>query len=312
MARVIMTGWKAGLQKIPLTRLLQEKAALSLQNAKECVDLLLEGKQVMIPLGDLVAARKFYGELSKLGVISHLQSEANYWRQVQGIQLPTLEQYAEKAGFSSFVPVFESINPDILGEPVWHSLFYWSSDAEARAVLDLLRQSIASSDNASAEVANLLKELHWCYQFIGAMAILMGNATTETIQELWRAFDSGSWVLPQLAVVAFYGDPDFAIQARRRIKTGCPIETEKLGDLDWITRHTVAGPISFEVQSRKAMASLLYLCRQSPNSADWLELEEALTHNDALKDSDNGESITHRWHQRIESGALLLSLKNGA
>ncbi len=50
MPKVTLKRWKPGLEKITLTKMLQEKAGLSLTSAKECVDRFLAGEEVTLHL----------------------------------------------------------------------------------------------------------------------------------------------------------------------------------------------------------------------------------------------------------------------
>ena len=50
MSGVTLKRWKSGLEKITLTKVLQEKAGLSLTSAKECVDRFLAGEEPTLHL----------------------------------------------------------------------------------------------------------------------------------------------------------------------------------------------------------------------------------------------------------------------
>ena len=62
----------------------------------------------------------------------------------------------------------------------------------------------------------------WRAELVGAVAI-WARPEPRHLELLWQAFDRGSWVAPQLAVVAWSCDPDFESQARRRLLLGCPL-----------------------------------------------------------------------------------------
>ncbi|AMR28900.1 hypothetical protein A0257_18545 [Hymenobacter psoromatis] len=51
MATIVLAGWRVGLQKIALTKLQQELLQLPLKEAKENVDLLLEGEKNLLRAG---------------------------------------------------------------------------------------------------------------------------------------------------------------------------------------------------------------------------------------------------------------------
>jgi hypothetical protein len=55
MCDVIITGWKPGLQTISLIRLLRANSDMTLQQAKQAVEGLMEGKEICLP--DISAGR---------------------------------------------------------------------------------------------------------------------------------------------------------------------------------------------------------------------------------------------------------------
>ena len=73
MPRVEFTGWQTGFAKVRLTRLFRSSAGLSLAEAKEKVDYILEGKLVIITLPNLTDTEKFVQEAQELGVICKLE-----------------------------------------------------------------------------------------------------------------------------------------------------------------------------------------------------------------------------------------------
>ena len=73
MPRVIITGWKPGLEKISLTKLLQAEAGLSLKAAKESVDRCLAGERVSIPMPSGEAAERLAQQASDLGAVVEIE-----------------------------------------------------------------------------------------------------------------------------------------------------------------------------------------------------------------------------------------------
>jgi len=69
MPKVILIGWKPGLRKISLGDLLQAKAGLTPKQAKDCVDRLLDGDDVVIDVSTRVNAEDLIKEASSLGAI---------------------------------------------------------------------------------------------------------------------------------------------------------------------------------------------------------------------------------------------------
>lgn len=106
-------------------------------------------------------------------------------------------------------------------------------------------------------------------QLVAAMGL--GAANEESRDALWRAFDSGSWVSPQLVAVAFLVDENFEDRSRQRIEAGCRINCELLEGLDWLARHSAAGRGSFASHSSKALSALADLCQRLPATYAWLQ-----------------------------------------
>ena len=67
MTKIRLTGWKIGMQKISMTKILQNRIGLPLPTAKRLVDDLLEGRSpsIDLPLGcdahDLVVVMRGLG-----------------------------------------------------------------------------------------------------------------------------------------------------------------------------------------------------------------------------------------------------------
>lgn len=74
MQKVILTGWKPGLRKIDLTKLIQNKADLSLAAAKACVDRLLAGEHGTILVPSPTAAEMFIADAAELGAIAEMEN----------------------------------------------------------------------------------------------------------------------------------------------------------------------------------------------------------------------------------------------
>ncbi|MBM3573604.1 MAG: hypothetical protein FJX52_14790 [Alphaproteobacteria bacterium] len=65
-----MTGWQSGLDKVALTRLLRDRAGLSLSRAKAAVDDLLAGHHVIIGIGRAASVAKMRRDIQALGVVA--------------------------------------------------------------------------------------------------------------------------------------------------------------------------------------------------------------------------------------------------
>ena len=68
MVEVILKGWRPGLRKVSLAKLLQARGGLSLTSAKQCVDRLLKGEIVTVALDSTKEAAQLAEEVTNLGV----------------------------------------------------------------------------------------------------------------------------------------------------------------------------------------------------------------------------------------------------
>lgn len=68
MAKVILNSWRAGLEKVPLTKLQVNMLGMSLKESKTNVDFLLDDKKVVIEIDNLHLANEFLWEAGKIGV----------------------------------------------------------------------------------------------------------------------------------------------------------------------------------------------------------------------------------------------------
>ena len=110
--------------------------------------------------------------------------------------------------------------------------------------------------------------------------------------------DSGSWVSPQLAVVARALDSDFAVNARTRILSGCPITTPHFNSA--VDRHSATGPEGTLERSVKMLSSLVALLEPQP---PWLAevLRQSNVQSALSSDRDNETSIATGWATRLAS-----------
>ena len=68
MNKVRLKGWKSGLNKVDLNRLLREHANVSLQRAKTLVDGLLGGEEIVVEFSSRATAEVFREVALDLGV----------------------------------------------------------------------------------------------------------------------------------------------------------------------------------------------------------------------------------------------------
>nr|WP_315154711.1 hypothetical protein [uncultured Flavobacterium sp.] len=68
MAKVILEGWREGLEKVSLTKLQMDKLGISLKESKSNVDSLLEDERIILEIDDENLANEFLKEAQKIGV----------------------------------------------------------------------------------------------------------------------------------------------------------------------------------------------------------------------------------------------------
>ena len=69
MNKITFTGWKVGFRKVEFTRLLRVKAGLSLSEAKNKVDSILDGKEEIVLIEEKNTAMTLVKEARLLGAI---------------------------------------------------------------------------------------------------------------------------------------------------------------------------------------------------------------------------------------------------
>ena len=97
---------------------------------------------------------------------------------------------------------------------------------EVQVVLKRIDGAIDESTNPGRYIRRLLQDVNWRMHLVGAVAILLSrDEESLPVDDLWGAFDAGSWVAPQLAVTAFFSDKEFVQRARARVEarvqSGC-------------------------------------------------------------------------------------------
>jgi ribosomal protein L7/L12 len=73
---VTLTGWSTGLQKVSLTKLIQDHAGLSLSAAKRCTDDVLEGRPVSFALPSPEQAATLREALVRIGAHAEIRDAA--------------------------------------------------------------------------------------------------------------------------------------------------------------------------------------------------------------------------------------------
>jgi hypothetical protein len=104
---------------------------------------------------------------------------------------------------------------------------------------------------------------------------------------LWRTFDRGSWVAPQLSVALSWADPGFIMEARRRITSRCPVDDDD-GFFGGDTRHV----------SARNLASLLRAAACVSSDTSWVAAEHRAHDVQELlnADRDAAGAIVEFWY----------------
>jgi len=192
----------------------------------------------------------------------------------------------------AFAPVFESAYSYL-------ALLNFSEDESVEAVR-LVRQC-AAIDTDRTSVLSLLTSLNWRPTLVAAVAAVFSPVDARVTNALWRRFDTGSWVVPQIAVVLASIDPDFQLQARRRLEAHCPIDYSELRALTKMERHSAAGPAGGTHRSSKAASALQSILSAAVPEPEWLAAVVASAEHQELValDSDSAGSIAHHWKERL-------------
>jgi hypothetical protein len=66
--RVILSGWRPGLRKVALATLLRERTGMSLHEAHQCVNQLLDDQTITVDVPTANMASAFAHEAGVLGV----------------------------------------------------------------------------------------------------------------------------------------------------------------------------------------------------------------------------------------------------
>jgi len=103
---------------------------------------------------------------------------------------------SEFPDFPAFEPLFTAYAP----VPLYLELLNLNRGSEDATAL--LRKLLAENSDLTPQIIALLDESNWRPQLVGASAIGLGSANEPSLTALWRAFDSGSRVSPQLAAIA--------------------------------------------------------------------------------------------------------------
>ena len=77
MPKLHITDWQPrlqGLQNVPAIKLLVENTSYGLKEAKDCVDVVLKGGQVTVPMKNLAKAETLAAKLREMGAVVTVES----------------------------------------------------------------------------------------------------------------------------------------------------------------------------------------------------------------------------------------------
>jgi ribosomal protein L7/L12 len=72
-----LTGWREGLKKISLTETLKQNTTLSVKEAKDCVDRLLDGEVVIVDLLPTVNLQELVERVTDIGADCKIEDDGN-------------------------------------------------------------------------------------------------------------------------------------------------------------------------------------------------------------------------------------------
>lgn len=75
MTKIKIVGWREGMQKISLTKLLQEELGLPLASAKDVVDRVLDGSEEIVSLPVRADAEAIAAAMRRHGAIAEIADD---------------------------------------------------------------------------------------------------------------------------------------------------------------------------------------------------------------------------------------------
>src|SRR5688500_8324001 len=112
-----------------------------------------------------------------------------------------------------FTPVFESAHGYL-------ALLNLSSD-DSTAAVRLVREC-AASPSSHRDIVELLSDLNWRPTLVATVASFFVPPDPDVLNRMWLRLDSGSWVVPQIAVALSIVDPQFISRCQSRLEAHCP------------------------------------------------------------------------------------------
>jgi len=206
------------------------------------------------------------------------------------------------AAFGPYAALFEPLQDVVLP---YLTLLHMGDGA--RKVVQCIKDVVGSNEDLEAATSVLLRDENWRPHLVGAVAVYLGVQTAETLEQVWRTLDAGSWVVPQLAAVLSLVDRHFLTASLERLTKRCPIiKYPDYETSDPIEGHVARGPANTSERSCKAVSSLLFLLSKDyPEDRDVVVLMNDPGIAEMIADDvDDGARIALEWrHQLIAQAA---------
>jgi hypothetical protein len=190
--------------------------------------------------------------------------------------------------FGIFSPLFGGGTPYL-------ALLHLGVNAEK--VVRRVQQCARSTENPFPDICRFLDDANWRPHLVAAVALGDLGYEATSFDKLWHAIDCGSWVMPQLGVVAYLRDPGFLEMAKMRLDAHCQIDVSRLAPLDPPLRHSAAGPGGAKNRAAKAAVVFIRLLQLMPVPPTWLAsyVESAEFIDLAQHDIDHSAAIAEKW-----------------
>src|SRR5260221_61819 len=121
-----------------------------------------------------------------------------------------------------------SIEPSDFGtiwrnRPPRYKSFLGMCSSDVQPDLTSLSHLVRSTTAGPSDIELMLQGRNWRPHLLAAVAVLLSPDQASYAAMLWRTFDFGSWVAPQLAIALYFSDPAFGREAKHRIMSPCPV-----------------------------------------------------------------------------------------
>jgi hypothetical protein len=199
---------------------------------------------------------------------------------------------------SNFGPFSSSFETGELPVPAYLFLLNLSEPG-VDAAIDRIQVALESTTRPQRWVDALFSETDWRPHLVGSIAVLLDRGARLDTAGVWRPIDSGSWVIPQLVVTAYFSDPGFPEHLVGRIDRRCDVALPS--ELSVIEQPVPTATGGAAHLSPKLLVSLLSMGARLPLLSSYLQRVSADPEYAALieMDVDDAGSITNSWCKNI-------------